>query len=336
MKIRFLVSVMLLGMLSIISGCSFSSTAYDKAIENGITALKNEQYVDAVTSFKKAVEEKNEDKQAASYLNQAQLLLDTKTAMDNTNYDEALASIEKINKINSPLGVVKEKANILEEEVQNIKKEQTYQTEIDNIRSLIGDGEYDQAESKLSTLKNHLKGDSSFDDQLVSLAELIEEGKGKKEAAAEAGQDEPSVDSSRTLYTYNTYSNGRFGFSVNYPSSFSGGVEPTNGDGATYTDGTCTITVYAGHMNILEDNETVETYYQRELEAIGGSAFYQTVNGNSYVISYFEGDTIVYRKGIAQDGIISTLIIEYPASLSSQYESMVDEVSGSFTGGSQG
>ncbi|MBD3107406.1 hypothetical protein IEO70_03430 [Bacillus sp. AGMB 02131] len=189
---------------------------------------------------------------------------------------------------------------------------------------------------KLTTLQNLLDGESAFEDQLASLSDLIKEGKGKKEAAAKAGQDEPTVDIKETQYTYNTYSNARFGFSVKYPSTFSGGVEPTNGDGTTYTDGTCTITVYAGHMNVLEDNETIETYYQRELEAIGDSASHQTVNGNSYVISYFEGDTIVFRKGIAQDGIISTLIIEYPASLSSQYDSMVNEVSGSFEGGSQG
>lgn len=335
MRIRFLVSMMLLGVLFIISGCNSANEAYDTAIKDGMTALENEQYADAVTSFEKAGEEKKEEEKAASYLTQAQLLLDTKTAMDNANYDEALTYIEKINEIDGPLDVVKEKADKLDEEIQKTKKEQTYQTEIDNIRSLISEGEYDQAETKLATLQNLLEGDSTFDDQLASLADLIKEGKGKREAAAEAGQDEPAVDT-KPQYTYNTYSNARFGFSVKYPSSFSGGVEPTNGDGTTYTDGNCTITVYAGHMNVIEDNETIETYYQRDLEAIGGSASYHTVNGNSYVISYFEGDTIVYRKGIAQDGIISTLIIEYPASLSSQYESIVNDVSESFTGGSQG
>ena len=88
-------------------------------------------------------------------------------------------------------------------------------------------------------------------------------------------------------------------------------------------------------MNVLEDNETVETYYKRALEDIGGveGASYHTISGNSYVISYVEGDAIVYQKGITQNNCITTLIIEYPTKLSSQYDALVNEVSKSLTGG---
>ena len=73
MRVRFFARVMLLLMLLIVVGCSVVDTAYDKAIDNGMTALENEQYADAVTAFEKAVEEKKEVGQAVSYLNQAQL-----------------------------------------------------------------------------------------------------------------------------------------------------------------------------------------------------------------------------------------------------------------------
>ncbi|MBD3107407.1 hypothetical protein IEO70_03435 [Bacillus sp. AGMB 02131] len=132
MRFKLLTSVMLFGMLFIISGCSSSDDkAYETVIENGMTAIENEQYVDAVSSFEKAAGEKKENDEAAPYLTQAKLLLDTKTAMENGNYDEALTYIEKINEIDGPLDVVKEKANKLDEEIQ---KEQAYQVEIDNIR----------------------------------------------------------------------------------------------------------------------------------------------------------------------------------------------------------
>ena len=344
MRFKAAIYMMLLGVVLVISGCGSTNEAYDKAVENGITAIEKEEYDSAVQFFEEAIEENKEDKQAASYLSQAQLLKDIEEAIESKNYEDAITYIEKIHNMDDPLDTVKEKAEKLEGKV---KQEQAYQSEIDDIRSLIEEGEYDQAETKLSTIKNLLEGNSHFDKQLQELSLSLEEGRKKEETEAEAEvakeneeeekskQEEENEHNQSSSYTYNRYANGRFGFSVKIPSSFTAGPEPTNGDGRVFTDGDCKITAYGSTMNVLEDNETVETYYKRALEDIGGveGASYHTISGNSYVISYVEGDAIVYQKGITQNNCITTLIIEYPTKLSSQYDALVNEVSKSLTGG---
>ena len=344
MRLKAAIYTMLLGVVLAISGCSSTNEAYDKAVENGITAIEKEEYDSAVQFFEEAVGENKEDKQAASYLSQAQLLVDIEGTIESKNYEDAITYIEKIHEMDEPLDIVKEKAGKLERKIDNIKQDQAYQKEIEDIRSLIEEGEYDQAETKLSTIKNLLEGNSYFDKQLQELSLSLEEGRNKAEAEAESAKEKEEEEKKKqeedydhkqsNQYTYNRYTNGRFGFSVKIPSSFTAGPEPTNGDGRVFTDGDCTITASAGHMNIIQENETIETYYEWALKDIVDlEEAYHTVSGNSYVVSYVEGDKIIYHKGIAENDCITTLIIEYPASLSAEYDSMVNEVAKSLTGG---
>ena len=179
MRFKAAIYTMLLGVALIISGCGSTNEAYDKAVENGITAIEKEEYDSAVQFFEEAIKENKEDKQAASYLSQAQLLKDIEEAFESKNYEGAITYIEKIHKMDEPLDIVKEKAEKLDGKIDNIKQEQAYQSEIEDIRSLIEDGEYDQAETKLSTIKNLLEGNSHFDKQLQELSISLEEGREK-------------------------------------------------------------------------------------------------------------------------------------------------------------
>ena len=43
-------------------------------------------------------------------------------------------------------------------------------------------------------------------------------------------------------FSYNTYKNDRYGFTVEYPTTFTKGEEPTNGDGRKFYNGDSTIT----------------------------------------------------------------------------------------------
>ena len=134
-------------------------------------------------------------------------------------------------------------------------------------------------------------------------------------------------------FLYNAYKNDRYGFTVEDPTTFAKGEAPTNGDGRKFYNGESTILAYAGHINIIEDNETIETYYYRALENAPSPITFQRLESDWYVISYHDGGNIVYQKGIIGEDIISTLIITYPSSKQAYYDPMVNRVAKSFKGG---
>ncbi|WP_068672191.1 hypothetical protein [Oceanobacillus sp. Castelsardo] len=142
-------------------------------------------------------------------------------------------------------------------------------------------------------------------------------------------QEEPDSEQGES-FTYETYINGRFGFTVEHPTSFIEGEPPTNDDGREFSNGEATIVVYGGHANILEENETIETYYNRTLQDISSSIAYERLGDNWYVLSYTKGDQILYVKGVLRDDVIYHLRITYPVSKKDDYNSMVTRVSEDF------
>ncbi|GAA0433545.1 hypothetical protein GCM10008983_07710 [Lentibacillus halophilus] len=148
-------------------------------------------------------------------------------------------------------------------------------------------------------------------------------GNNKKETAEQ--------DQSKS-FSYESYTNSRFGFSVDYPTTFSKEDAPTNNDGREFTNNEASILAYGSHINVLEGNETIETYYNRAIESNPGSIAYQQVGSDWYVISFKEGNDTIYEKAIIEKDIISTLKITYPTSRQSYYKPMVTHISEGFEG----
>ncbi len=75
--------------------------------------------------------------------------------------------------------------------------------------------------------------------------------------------DSNSTNSSKEL-TYETYTNSRYGFSIDHPTNLIAGTQPTNGDGLEFknSDGTVSLTA-SGSNNVL--NETAESLYNKDL-----------------------------------------------------------------------
>ena len=134
-------------------------------------------------------------------------------------------------------------------------------------------------------------------------------------------------------FSYNTYTNDRYGFTVEYPTIFTKGEAPTNGDGRKFSNAESAIFAYAGHINIIEDNETIETYYYRALENAPSPIAFKgwKVIGTSFLI--MTEVTLFIKKGIIGEDIISTLIITYPSGKQAYYDPMVNRVAKSFKGG---
>ena len=118
---------------------------------------------------------------------------------------------------------------------------------------------------------------------------------------------------------YQSYVNGRFGFTMQYPEGLTMDPPPTNGDGARFYNSEFELTAYAGHTNIVSEGETVQTYYQQDLNSISGPIAYQKLKDNWYVISYEENGKIFYKKFFFGQDVFNTFIISYPASKQEKY-----------------
>lgn len=139
---------------------------------------------------------------------------------------------------------------------------------------------------------------------------------------------------------YESYVNERFGFSVEYPSSFEADYMPDNNDGIEVHDDSAVIIASGSHAGITEDDstfikdaESIKVFYDKalsDLEEEGYSISYKKLDDDWYVISYFDGTNNVYEKSIMDDDFIANLSIEYPADLQEDYGPMVERVSDTF------
>ena len=329
-------------MLFVFTACS--NKTFDNAIEKGLESLTEKNYSTAVSYFEIALKEEKDSPEAKSYLEQAKLLNDAQNSMNNKDYDDALRAILKIEKLDDPLSVVKTNGSDLKEQISKKQQNLVYENELERISSLIDEGNYEMAESKLETLKNVLDNDSDFTAQLDELTQLVRESKTKQASQSNESQQiveedahvkkpADSEQNRKENFTYQTYTNTRYGFTVEYPTTFTVGQAPTNNDGRNFYNEEFTMVAYGSHTNIIEQNETIETYYNRALGNASGPVAYKRLGNNWYAISYTTGSNIVYEKSIINDGVIFTLNMTYPSSQKTKYDEMVTRVAKTFTAG---
>jgi len=128
--------------------------------------------------------------------------------------------------------------------------------------------------------------------------------------------------------TYKKYANTRYGFSIEYPSTFVTKVIPDNNDGIMLAspDGSVELTI-SGINNVL--NETAISSYN-ELIKNHSNASYKNQQGNWFVVSWMEGDKIVYEKGVVGKGSSNSFVIKYPLTQKKAYDSIVSHLNSTF------
>ncbi len=128
---------------------------------------------------------------------------------------------------------------------------------------------------------------------------------------------------------YQTYSNTRFGYTVEYPAKLLiAQGEADNGDGQAFrsSDGRCEMLVYASY-NAL--NETLKSVYRKELSG-HSRVTYRLLRPTFFVVSGIDNTRVFYRKTIYRSGIFYTLQISYPVSEKALYDSVTARVAKSF------
>ncbi|OOB76434.1 hypothetical protein AXF41_12215 [Clostridium haemolyticum] len=125
-----------------------------------------------------------------------------------------------------------------------------------------------------------------------------------------------------------TYTNSRFGFSINYPKNFTLKETSTNNDGAKMTLGKATIIVY-GYNNVL--NDTAKSLYEEKLKNIKKECIKEKVlKDNYFLISWVDKDMIYYTKTVVGKESINSLTFNYPKNKREIYDSIAQQIEKSF------
>ena len=137
--------------------------------------------------------------------------------------------------------------------------------------------------------------------------------------------------------TWNSYSNARFGYEVEYPDILLPQEEALNGDGRQFisADGKSALTVY-GAFNVLD--LSVEDIYRATIDEYkkdGKKVVYKVIDKNWFVLSGYDGDKVFYIKTLRNymrddNDIDATFIMTYPRTENSTFDKITERISSSF------
>ncbi|MEX6702300.1 hypothetical protein ABS315_22310 [Peribacillus frigoritolerans] len=91
------------------------------------------------------------------------------------------------------------------------------------------------------------------------------------------------------------------------------------------------ITAYGSHAL---DEDALQTEYQYATSDAVGPIAHKKTGDNWFAVSFVDANNdIVYRKTIIQNGILSSVILTYPASKKANYDGLVTHVVSNFIPG---
>lgn len=253
------------------------------------------------------------------------LITNANKEMDQENYDQAIAlfnqslqyktdkNVESSIKLASTLKEMK----VAYDEGIKLMNDKKYQEAIDQF-------------NKISKENNKLYNDSQKNIDKCK-QELLKESKNnnsnsKKQTVTDNKNTDTNV--GKEEVTYKLYKNGRYDFSIEYPSILQSKQLSANGDGIrlSTTDGSTELTV-SGINNV--SNETVVSEYNK-LVSEHSNASYKKQQDNWFIVTWVEGDKIVYEKRVIGSGSSNTFIIKYSISNKDYYDSIISHLNSTF------
>ncbi|MGH4051181.1 MAG: hypothetical protein ACREVX_07485 [Clostridium sp.] len=171
------------------------------------------------------------------------------------------------------------------------------------------------------------------DDKAIEDAKVAKEVKAiesKKEAELKVIQDRKIVEAkSKSKQNkeigYVGSSNEKFAYSIMYPDNLVVESETDNGNVLKSEDGRVSLQLY-GNNN--KDGDTIDSIYNKAIE--NTNMYYKVKSGNWFVISYIDGDQIIYQKKVVGKASTNTFIFKFPTNEKAKYTSVVDKLEKSF------
>ena len=200
-----------------------------------------------------------------------------------------------------------------------------------SINLLVGCGngdkqKIDDLQDEIETYEKENSEDKEKIEQLEEEIKTLKEDKEKVEYKNQQNKEVVKKEVPKSI-SYSTYTNGRYGFSLIYPSDFVKGPEPANGDGLQFTgeNGRVTLTASAGHNALMQ---SVQEMYEQAIQ--GKSCSYKNVGEDFFVLSWEENGVVNYEYRKVVNDIISGFIISYPKDMEDKYNPVVEKIYSSF------
>jgi hypothetical protein len=144
--------------------------------------------------------------------------------------------------------------------------------------------------------------------------------------------EENAVSSASMDSTNNIYKNERYGFSIQRPQSFIAQRQPENGDGLEFKskDGQASLVVYGMNNGM---SETPSQLYQEAIKDAHGTLGYTKLADTWFVVTWQDGETIVYEKMFVGPGSYNAFTFTYPKTQQEEYTDTVTTLAKSFRPG---
>jgi hypothetical protein len=294
----------------LLTGCS--NETYDKAMEQGKLAVAKQEYNKALGLFELALEEKPDNKEAKRAYNHLVALSGIDEDIKNRKWDDALSKANKLLKEKNIAAAVKKDLKEYIRIAEDGKKQvQAVMEKVEHIKTFISEKNYEEAQ----TLINELKQDESVKDGFTSFTEEVgklevtvnEEIKKQKEAEEAEAKEKARLEAERKKneLKWSTYHNERFGFTIQYPTGWILGPEPTNGDGRSlYNENDAEIVTYGN--NYMEETKSDLSDHEKLKTTFGQDAYLKVTK---------EG-AVVNFNGVITDG---TIIFNLDGTMSQEF-----------------
>nr|WP_208752648.1 hypothetical protein [Bacillus cereus] len=155
-----------------LAGCSNGN--FDKAMDEGKTALTNKEYKNALSSFEKALDEKKDDSDAKMLVEQTKVMIEAVKLKEETKVEESIKSFEKVENMkngnNTLVKQAKEERTALLAIVEQKKK---YSEQLVKSEELINKKNYAEAKDILNKLVSETKDNKNLEEYNKKASGLI-------------------------------------------------------------------------------------------------------------------------------------------------------------------
>lgn len=138
--------------------------------------------------------------------------------------------------------------------------------------------------------------------------------------------------SAQSSIKYETYYNQRFDYCMEYPASFTKGIEPTNGDGLSFHHKKLDSSI-STYDALQMPRETLQSLFEAEQKKTKSTYSALKEKQNFFVLSGFveENGHIFYRRATLKNDVFLTVIYEYPSNQRSYFDKVIKDSSSNFS-----
>lgn len=155
-----------------LAGCSNGD--FDKAMDEGKTALTNKEYKNALSSFERALDEKKDDSDATVLVEQTKVMIEAVKLKEETKVEESIKSFGKVENMkngnNTLIKQAKEERTAL---VAILEQKKKYEEQLAKSEELISKKNYAEAKEMLNKVVSETKDNKNLEEYNKTALGLI-------------------------------------------------------------------------------------------------------------------------------------------------------------------